>query len=233
MYKDKSLPNFFGSGFRAMIPLTMGIVPFGAVVGTVCSEAGLSFFQTISMNTLMYAGAAQLATMDLMTKHAASIVVIMTGLIINLRFLLYSAAMSPYLQNEKWPIKLFCSYTLTDQSYAAMLANQHKLNTVHENIQFYIGSALCMLLVWTSSVIGGFAFGNFAPASWALDYAIPLSFVALVIPTLKNKNYVMVAAFSFLVSIILQGLPYRLGLIATALLSIGLAALLTRKRASS
>lgn len=226
---DKS---FFAAGFRSMIPITTGVIPFGAVVGTVSSEAGLSFFQTLSLNTLMYAGAAHLASVSLMSKQAASIVVIMTGLIINMRFLLYSAAMSPYLQNEKWYVRFFCSYTLTDQSYASMMAHQDKLQTTHQNVQFYIGGAVCMIIAWTSSMIAGYAFGNFAPASWALDYAVPLSFVALVIPTIKNKNYVMVAGFSFIVSILLNDLPYRLGLIVTALLSIGLAALLTRKRVS-
>lgn len=216
-----------------MLPITTGVIPFGAVVGTVSSEAGLSFFQTMSMNSLMYAGAAHLASVDLMSKHAAGLVVIMTGLIINLRFLLYSAAMSPVLQNEKWYLKLFCAYSLTDQSYAAMMAHQDKLQTNHQSILFYLGGAICMMIAWTSSVVAGYAFGNFAPTSWALDYAVPLSFVALVIPTIKNKNYVMVAGFSFIVSILLQGLPYRLGLIATALLSISLAAILTRKRAQA
>ena len=76
-------------------------------------------------------------------------------------------------------------------------------------------------------------FGNFAPASIALDYAVPLSFVSLVIPTLKNRNYVLIAAFSSLVSLLLHQLPYRSGLMATALLSIGLGAWLTRKRAAT
>lgn len=216
-----------------MIPITTGVIPFGAVVGTVCSEAGFSFFQTMSMNTLVYAGAAQLASVDLMTKNAASVLVIITGLVINLRFLLYSAAMSPVLHNEKFWTKLFCAYSLTDQSYAVMTANQLKLNTPSETVKFYLGGAVCMLLAWDLSVVAGYTFGNFAPASWALEYAVPLSFMALVIPTLKNKNYVIVAGFSFVVSILLNDLPYRLGLIATAALSITLAALLTRKKKSA
>lgn len=214
-----------------MIPITTGVIPFGAVVGTVSHEAGFSFFQTVTMNFLVYAGAAQLAAVDLMTKNASSIVVIITGLVINLRFLLYSAALSPVLQKEKLGIKIFSAYSLTDQSYAVMTAHQDKLKTPHDTIKFYLGGALCMLMAWDLSVIGGFVFGNFAPASWALEYAVPLSFMALVIPTLKNRNYVIVAAFSFVASILLYPLPYRLGLIATALLSILLAAFITRKKA--
>jgi predicted branched-subunit amino acid permease len=217
-------------GFREMVPITTGVIPFGAVMGTVCAEAKLSFFQTITMNIIVYSGAAQLASIDLMTKHAAILVIVATGLAINLRFLLYSAAVSPLLQKSGFWIKFFGTQTLTDQSYAVMSANQSKLNGTAEMIPFYFGTVLCMWLTWHLSVMAGFVFGNFAPASWSLDYAVPISFMALVIPTLKNKKYVMVAGFSSVLSVLLYSLPYKTSLIATAGLSVALAAYLTRKK---
>src|SRR5436190_118085 len=86
----------FKSGFKSVLPIISGIIPFGAVMGSAFAEAKLSFFQAMLMNISVYAGAAQLATIDLMKMNAAVFVVIATGLIINLRFLLYSVAMSPY-----------------------------------------------------------------------------------------------------------------------------------------
>lgn len=213
-----------------MLPITTGVIPFGAVMGTVCAEAKLTLFQTMSMNILVFAGAAQLAAVDLMTKHAAIIVVVLTGLIINIRFLLYSAALSPVLKNSKFFTKLVSAYFLTDQSYAVMLGDQHRPKTNAETVEFYLGSCVCMMISWQLSVIAGFIFGNFAPAEWALDYAVPLSFVALVIPTLKNSKYVMVAAFSSIVSLGLHSLPYKIGLIVTALLAITFAAAITKRR---
>jgi len=218
------------NGFRAMLPVTTGVIPFGAVVGTVSSEAGLSFFQTLSMNIIVYAGASQLAAIDLMTKHAASVVVVATAFTINLRFLLYSAALSPSLRHSGFWTKLFCAHTLTDQSYAVMSAHHDQLKSDHEQVLFYMGTAVCMIIAWQSSVIAGFIFGNFAPASWSLDYAVPLSFLALVIPTLRNRLYVVIAIFSSVVSVLLSSLPYRVGLILTVALSIGLGAWLSRKR---
>lgn len=229
MFKDAC----FKKGFIATVPILPGIIPFGAVMGTVCFEAKLSLFQAVAMNLLAYAGAAQLAAMELMTKHAAGLVVVVTGLIINIRFLLYSAAMSPHLQNSRFFTKFISAYSLTDQSYAIVSANQTQLKTSDEVIRFYLGTAACMALTWHLSVIAGYIFGNFAPASLALDYAVPLSFVALVIPTLKNKRYVAVAAFSSFVSILLNPLPFRTGLIVTALLAIGFAVVITRKRSES
>lgn len=222
--------SFFNLGFRSMLPITTGIIPFGVVVGTVSHEAQLTIFETVAMNVLVFAGASQLAAIELMTEHAASIVVIVTGLIINLRFLLYSAAISPVIQKLGFWDKFFCAYMLTDQTYAVMSAQQKKLQTPAATIEFYFGSAICMVMTWHLSVVAGFIFGNIAPAAWALEYAVPLSFVALVIPTLADRRYYLVAAFSSFVSVVLNPLPFKLGLLITALASIGLAVLISKPR---
>lgn len=217
-------------GFRQMIPITSGVIPFGAVMGAAFYDAKLSFFQAMTMNIFVYAGASQLAAIDLMNTHAASAVVIATGLVINLRFLLYSAGLSPSLQQAGFWTKFLCAHTLTDQSYAVMSASDGKLKNSNDAVSFYLGTAACMWLVWQASVVAGFIFGNFAPASWSLDFAVPLSFLALVIPTLKSKKYWAVAALSALLSILFYALPYKLGLICTAVCSIAFAAFLTKKR---
>ena len=219
-------------GFKSMLPIVPGIIPFGAVMGTVSADAHLSFFQTVSMNFIVFAGASQLAAVDLMNQQAAVIVVLATGLIINLRFLLYSAALSPIVQQESFFTKFICAFCTTDQSYAVMSAEQDRFRSNREAVEFYLGSCLCMMIAWQGSVIAGYIFGNFAPKSLSLEYAIPLSFVALVMPTLKNKKYVAVAVFSSIVSLLLYKMPFKTGLIATAVLSIGVAILLTRKKAA-
>lgn len=212
------------------MPITTGVIPFGAVMGTVFADAQWNFFEAFTMNTLMYAGAAQLASVDLMEKNAASLVVIATGLVINLRFILYSAALSPIIQKSSFWTKLFCAYSLTDQNYAVMSAHQEQFKSNAEAVEFYVGSVVCMLLAWHLAVLAGFAFGNFAPKSLALDFAVPLSFLALVIPTLKNKKYILVTGFSSVVSILLYPLPYKTGLITTAGLAILFAVFLTQKQ---
>lgn len=222
--------NFF-DGFKAMLPITTGIVPFGLVMGTICSEAHLSLFQSIGMNFFVFAGAAQLASVDLMNDKTQTLIIVATGLIINLRFMLYSAALSPVVKNSTFLTKFVCAYCLTDQNYAVMSAHQGKLTDEKEIIKFYLGTSVCMMTAWHLSVFAGFTFGNFAPASWALEYAVPLSFVALVIPSLKNKHFIMVAVFSTLLSIVLKPIPYNLGLIIAALLGITLGSFLTRKQA--
>lgn len=220
----------FKQGFLSIVPIISGIIPFGAVMGSAFAEAKLSFYQAMFMDTVVYAGAAQLATTELMRLNTATFVVVVTGLIINLRFLLYSAALSPSLEKSSPWVKFFCAFTLTDQSYAAMTANHDKFTTDEEAVQFYMGTAVAMLLAWHLSVVAGYIFGNFAPASLNLDYAIPLSFVALLIPTLKTNSHRFVALFSSLASLAFHGLPLRTGLMLTALLSIGLAWIIIQKK---
>ncbi len=217
-------------GFRSILPIISGILPFGAVMGSAFADAKLSFWQAMLMNTTVYAGAAQLATVDLMKVKAGFFVVVITGLIINLRFLLYSAAMSPYLKDSSPLVKFLCAFTLTDQSYATMTANHHKFQTNQDAVQFYLGSALCMLMAWDCAVIAGYSFGNFAPQSLNLDFAIPLSFVGLLIPTLKTRSHMKVAAFSSVLSVFLFRIPFRTGLMLTALISILLAWYLVNRK---
>jgi predicted branched-subunit amino acid permease len=215
--------KYFKLGFLSVLPIISGIIPFGAVMGSAFSEAKLSFFQAMLMNTSVYAGAAQLATTDLMKMNAAVLVVVTTGLIINMRFLLYSAAMAPYVENASLLAKFLTAFTLTDQSYATMTTNQEKFHSNTQATEFYLGTAACMFTTWSSSVIAGFIFGNFAPQWLSLDYAVPLSFVALLMPSLKTNAHKVIAIFSSLFSLMLHGLPMKLGLIVTTLISITLA----------
>lgn len=220
----------FKKGFLAIIPIASGIIPFGMVMGVVFAEANLSLAQALLMDTVVYAGAAQLATTSLMKLNTAIFIVLATGLIINLRFMLYSAAMSPYLENANRWVKYFCAFTLTDQSYAAMTANQDKFKTNQEAIQFYMGTAVATLITWHSSVLFGHLFGNIAPPELNLDYAIPLSFVALLVPTLKTKNHYFISLFSAIASLIFYKAPLNIGLMISALLSIGVAWLMIKRK---
>ncbi len=212
-----------------MLPITTGVLPFGLVMGTVASHAELSSTQAVGMNIFVFAGASLLAVVDLMLQGASSLIVLSAGLIINLRFMLYSADFAPFVQNSSFLTKFFCSYTLTDQSYSCLKANETQLKNQEEAVQFYLGAAICMLIAWQGSVVVGYFFGNILSPSLSLDYAIPLSFVALVMPTLKNRVMVLVAISAALFSVILRPVPFNLGLLLSVFLALGFGAYLTKR----
>jgi predicted branched-subunit amino acid permease len=215
-----------------MGPVIPGIIPFAMIMGTVASEAGLSMPQTMGMNVIVYAGASQLATIELLTKDTPSIVILLTGLIINFRFLLYSAASSTFLKNSNFVIKIIGAYSLTDQSYAVTSANDKFLKSIEAKVFFTLGAALCMNIFWHFFVISGFYFGNIIPKSLSLDFAVPLSFMALTIPSLVTKTHLLVGVTSIIISILLKDLPFNLGLILTAGFCIFLADTLTKGAAN-
>lgn len=219
----------FLNGARAILPIIPGVIPFGMVMGAASSEAGLSFLQNFAMNIFVFAGASQLAAVDLMTQKSALIIVTLTVLIINLRFILYSAALADLVRDANPFVRFVTAYCITDQSYAVLIANQENLSSNREKILFFWGASACLILAWQSSVVLGFYFGNIAPRSFSLEFTVPLSFLCLVLPTLKNKIYVFVAVCSTTLSILFSFLPYNLGLIVSAFLAIFLGAVLTRK----
>ncbi len=220
----------FLKGFSSMGPVIPGIIPFGMIMGTVAADAGLSMPQTMGMNVIVFAGASQLAAVDLLTKDAPSVIIILTGLIINLRFLLYSAASSSYLKKSHIFIKIFTAHTLTDQSYAVTSAHDEQLKTTSEKIYFTLGASLCMSIFWNFFVLSGFYFGNIIPQSLSLDFAVPLSFMALTIPSLVTKTHLIVGLVSIFMSIALKGLPFNLGLIVTAGFCLFLADTMTKDK---
>lgn len=214
-----------------MIPIVPGVIPFGLIMGTVANQAGLSSLQTAELNLFVFAGASQLASIELLTQGTSAVVIILTGLIINLRFILYSAAFAPIVKNSSFLVKSFVSYLLTDQSYAVSIAKDKEFSSNKDRLNFFFGNAICMSFFWHFSVGLGVVFGNFAPASISLDFAVPLSFMALTIPTLISRNHLYVTICSTVFSCLFYKLPFNLGLVVTGIVTISFAGFLTRKKA--
>lgn len=120
-------------------------------------------------------------------------------------------------------LQLLHLLTLSSYSFAQDLKEElhNQTSEFHVNLS-YLEARINMfnvLMTWTVSVILGYVFGNFASASWSLDFAIPLGFVALLLPSLKDNDYVVVADFRAFVSLAFVNLPLKIGIIVTALLS--------------
>lgn len=213
----------FVRGMIAMSPILLGVIPFGLVMGAACATQNLSLTQVLIFNLFVFAGASQFVTLELMAQKAAILVVVLSGVVINLRMLLYSAGISPLLKKTNFFKRMLAAYGITDQAYAVLMANEHKLKTPEESLGFYSGAAFAMAACWQIVVVIGYVFGNIAPASLNLDFAIPLSFVALVLPSMKSRSYYLVGICSAFCSVLLHDLPYSLGLLFSAFISLGLA----------
>jgi predicted branched-subunit amino acid permease len=221
--------KFFSLGMKKLLPITPGVIPFGLIMGTVASSSGLNLFEGMGMNFIVFAGASQLAIVELMNAKSPILVVVLTGFVINLRFMMYSASLAPFVSDLSFLKKLGVAYTMTDQSYAVSIVEFDKIESSKHKILFYMGTVLMMMLVWHFSTLAGLLFGNFAPSSISLDFAIPLAFMSIVFPLIKNKTLVAVALTSAVVSVLTYGFPYNLGLIVATASALLVGLLLTKE----
>ena len=215
---QSSRRSAFSNGFLAVVPIIPGVIPFGMICGVTAIKAGLSPAAAMGMSVFIFAGASQLAAIQLLAQGALPAVIVFTALVINLRFAMYSASLAPHFQHLpkrwRWPL----AYLLTDQAYAMSI--NHYLNTstvplAHKH-WFYLGIASTMWLVWQPATAAGILLGAAVPSSWSLDFAIPLTFMALLIPGLRDRPTLVAALVGGGVAVFATALPFNLGLVLAA-----------------
>ncbi|MBI4787390.1 MAG: AzlC family ABC transporter permease [Chloroflexi bacterium] len=210
----------FLSGVRAQLPILVGVIPFGFIYGTLGTQLQLPALTTQAMSLIMFGGSAQFIALPLIADAAPGIIILLTVSVVNLRHMLYSASVAPYLQHLPRRWKLLLAYLLTDEAYAVAIAHYQTPEGARPKPWFFLGTSLILWVCWQLSTAVGVYIGGQVPASWSLDFALPLTFTALVIPMLKDRAYVVAALVAGGVGVLTIGLPYKLGLTLAALLGI-------------
>ena len=220
----------FWAGVRAEIPLLIGVFPFGMIYGALALNAGLSNLAAQMMSSLVFAGSAQFITAQLVHDAAPGLVIILTIAVVNLRHMLYSASLAPYLAALSTRWKILLSYLLTDEAYAPSIIHYEKEGLRPFSHWFLLGAGLVLWTNWQISTALGIFLGKAIPDSWSLDFALPLTFIAMVVPVLKNRPMIAAALSAGLVALVAYSLPYRLGLIVAALVGIAVGTFLEKTR---
>ena len=210
----------FWAGVRAEIPLLIGVFPFGMIYGALALNAGLSNLAAQMMSSMVFAGSAQFITTQLVHEAAPGLVIILTIAVVNLRHMLYSASLAPYLAALSTRWKILLSYLLTDEAYAPSILHYEKESLQPFSHWFLLGAGLALWSNWQISTALGIFLGKAIPDSWSLDFALPLTFIAMVMPVLKNRPMIAAAISAGGVALFANSLPYRLGLILAALVGI-------------
>lgn len=209
----------FFAGCRAFGPMVMSIVPFGMVCGAAAISAGMTPWQAVAMSWVIFAGSAQIAATQLFANGAPLLVIIATAAVVNLRFMMYSASLGPHFRplNRRW--KALLAYLITDQAYAISIVRYMKENEGKNLHWFYLGLASAIWACWQVATVTGILLGSLVPPSWSLDFIVPLTFIAMVVPLLSNRAMLVAAAAGGVASVLLV-LPLKLNLIAAALIGI-------------
>ena len=222
----------FWAGVRAEFPLLVGVFPFGMIYGALALNAGLSKTASQLMSSIVFAGSSQFITAQLVHDSAPGFVIVLTIAVVNLRHMLYSASLAPYVASLSTRWKTLLSYLLTDEAYAATVIHYEREGVTSLGHWFFLGAGFSLWFIWQVSTALGIFLGTAIPASWSLDFALPLTFIAMVVPVLKNRPAIAAAVSAGVVALLAYALPYKLGLILAALVGIAIGTFLEGKQPS-
>ncbi|NTW08678.1 MAG: AzlC family ABC transporter permease [Anaerolineaceae bacterium] len=210
----------FWAGVRDELPLLVGVFPFGLIYGTLALGAGIPIAAAQAMSAIVFAGSSQFAFAQLVHESTPALVILVTIAVINLRHMLYSASLAPYLGKLKLRWKILLSYLMTDEAYAVAILNYERTGGSAGGHLYFLGAGLALWTTWQGSTALGLWLGAFVPASLSLDFALPLTFIAMVVPILRNRPGVAAALAAGIVAVFAYPLPYKLGLILASLVGI-------------
>ena len=199
------------TGLRAAAPLMVAAFPFGLVYGVAVTQSPVNPWLGFAASFVILAGAAQLSLLELMFD-ASWAVAVGTALVINLRFVLYSAALTPAFAQfpARWRYGL--SYLMTDQAASIAVVEYERVDDPYWRRWFYLGGGLSFAAAWWVGSAAGIAFGGTIPDSWQIQFAFPLMFIALLVPTLRNGPAIMAALVGAAVTLAAKDLPNGLNI---------------------
>ena len=226
---NKQIQNFL-AGVRAEIPLLIGGFPEGMIYGALALNEGLSNAASQMMSSIVFAGSAQFITAQLVHEATPGFVIVLTIAVVNLRHMLYSASLAPYISSLPRRWKALLAYFLTDEAYAATIIHYEKEDVTPFSHWFFLGAGFSLWFTWQISTALGIFLGAAIPESWSLDFALPLTFIAMVVPVLKNQPAIAAALSAGVVALVAFSLPYKLGLILAALVGILVGTLLEGRK---
>ncbi|WP_058366622.1 AzlC family ABC transporter permease [Haloparvum sedimenti] len=215
------------AGVRDSVPILLGIAPFALVAGIAAVDAGLTPAQAVGMSVFVYAGASQLAALELLGENAPLAVVVATAVVINLRMVMYSASIAPHFARYRRRTRALLAYFLTDQAYALSIAEYADDEAGERDRRYYyLGVGTPIWVVWVVGTVLGIALGAGIPDSLGLSFAVPLVFLALLVPAMKDRPTTVAGGVGGAAAVVAAGLPFNLGLLVGAAVGI-LAGLLT------
>lgn len=219
MSEDDRVRAARAAATRDAIFVVLSYIPFGLAAGAAMASTGVDPLLSVLTSPLLFAGASQLAAVQLLGAGGGIALVAATVAIINARHLLYSAGLAPHLADWSTPQRLFAAYLLSDPVYALSAARYEQADgggTVREKRAYYFAAGLTCLVGWTLLVSVGVLAGGFIPVWVPLELAIPLTFLLLALPLIRDTPGLVAAAVGGLAALAASGLPLGVGILVGA-----------------
>lgn len=222
----------FWRGAKDGLPYIIVLMPFGMLFGVVATEAGLSIAETMGFTVLVIAGAAQFTAVQLLSENAPVWVVLAASLGVNLRMAMYSATLTPHLGAAPLWQRALVAYLNVDQSFAtASLTYEREPDMpLADKVAYFFGVMTPLAPVWYAATLAGGLAGAAIPAGFALDFALPITFLALVAPAVRTLAHLAAAFVSVVVALLAAGLPPGMGILLAGLMGMLAGAEVERRR---
>lgn len=201
------------SGLKAIAPLAPGSAAFGLAFGALVVGAGVNGWTGVFASASVMAGASQISIIESLRSHAPAFIAVLTALIINARFALYSAALGPVFAQFPRRWKLGLAQLMTDQAAVVALQNADRYPDPVRRRWFIVGGALPFVIVWMMGTIAGIVAGPVIPASWNIGFIVPLMFIAVMVPALKRQEELVGLGVTGIVVLLSKGLPFGLNVL--------------------
>ena len=209
-----------------MLPLALSIIPFALLTGIAGIKVGIPPGTAFVFSILVYAGASQLVAYQLIASNTPILLVLLSCAMVNLRFMMYSATVAPYLSKLSLRVRTLYAYLMTDQVVALSIQRFTREPSTDAATEkpfqhwFYAGAGVLMVTFWQSAVAVGIFVGASVPPEWSLEFSIPLSFLALMAPMIKDRPVAMAALAAAITAAVTGTFPYRTGLMISAVVGV-------------
>ncbi|MDM9559871.1 MULTISPECIES: AzlC family ABC transporter permease [Bordetella] len=207
---------------QAIVPALIATGTWGLVTGVAMVKSGLTESMALAMTLLLYAGSAQLTSLPLIASGAPLWLIFMAGCVVNLRFIIFGAALHPYFRHLSWPRRLGLGYFTTDMGFVLFMPRfgDAAERGTREQLWYFMGTIAPGWVVWQASSIVGIYLGTLVPATWSLDFAAVLALLAITVPLANSKPMLVSMLAAGLTAWVGQLLPLRLGLAAAVIAGI-------------
>ena len=207
-------------GMRAFLPISVGLVPWAIVTGIAMRSIGLSELESMGMSLLVFAATAQLGTLPLIASGAPLWLIFLTGLVLNLRFVIFSAAIAPAFHDHSLARRLASSYLLTDGVFAAVSEKLRSSDDPQWRWGCYLVPSLYGWALWQVCALVGVLGAGAVPQDWSLEFMATIALMIMLVPMVRTRPMLLAALVGGLGTVLLRGMPLRLGLFVAIALGI-------------
>ena len=220
--------QIFRKGILDVAPHMLSVIPFGIIYGAIGVELGFNPYLIYAMSLIIFGGASQIVFLQLISGGASALIAVTSVGVINSRHLLYGAVLSEYLEKLTIFKKLIISYFVVDQGFAE--SNKYfQKNKNQEHIHYHLlGTGITLWVCWQISTITGIILGSIVPPELGLKFAIPLTFISLIVSDLRKIDHVVVMLVSGISSLLFFEAPFRSYIIIAPIIALIVASLLLK-----